>query len=86
MDTDRFSFAAHCDAKGKMFSHLCVFHHQDGMAFIERRSVRDSQLAALKKYAVFSKTTIAAADDAVLLGAAGFQAQAALGWTLYQRA
>ncbi|WP_406705460.1 tRNA-modifying protein YgfZ [Sodalis sp.] len=79
LEADRFSFAAHCDAKGKMFSHLCVFHHQEGMALIERRSVRDSQLAELKKYAVFSKTTIAADDEAVLLGVAGFQAQAALG-------
>lgn len=76
---DRFSFAAHCDAKGKMFSHLCVFHHQEGMGFIERRSVRDRQLAELKKYAVFSKTIIAADDAAVLLGVAGFQAPAALG-------
>ncbi|CAK8736960.1 tRNA-modifying protein YgfZ [Sodalis praecaptivus] len=48
LQADRFSFAAHCDAKGKMFSHLCVFHHQEGMALIERRSVRDSQLAELK--------------------------------------
>lgn len=79
LEADRFSFAAHCDAKGKMFSQLCVFHHQEGMALIERRSVRDSQLAELKKYAVFSKTTIAADDEAVLLGVAGFQAQAALG-------
>lgn len=79
LDADRFSFAAHCDAKGKIFSHLCVFHHWEGMAFIERRSVRDSQLAELKKYAVFSKTTIAADDEAVLLGVAGFQAPATLG-------
>ncbi|WMQ74888.1 MAG: tRNA-modifying protein YgfZ [Sodalis sp.] len=79
LEADCFSFAAHCDAKGKMFSHLCVFHHKDGMALIERRSVRDCQLTELKKYAVFSKTTIAADDEAVLLGVAGFQAQAALG-------
>lgn len=76
--TDRFSFAAHCNAKGKMFSHLCVFHHREGMVLIERRSVRDSQLTELKKYAVFSKTTITADDKAVLLGIAGFQAQSAL--------
>lgn len=76
--TDRFSFAAHCDAKGKMFSHLCVFHHRRGMAFIERRSVRDSQLVELKKYAVFSKVNIIADDEAILLGVAGFQAQKVL--------
>ncbi|MGP4123418.1 MAG: tRNA-modifying protein YgfZ [Sodalis sp. (in: enterobacteria)] len=79
LESDHFSFSAHCDAKGKMLSYLCVFHHQEGMAFIERRSVRDSQLAELKKYAVFSKTTISADDKLVLLGVAGFHAETALG-------
>ena len=35
---------AHCDAKGKMWSNLRLFHRQDGFAFIERRSVREAQL------------------------------------------
>lgn len=62
---------AHCDAKGKMWSNLRLFRHGDGFAWIERRSVRDTQLAEMKKYAVFSKVTIAPNDDAVLLGVAG---------------
>ena len=69
---------AHCDAKGKMWSNLRLFHRQDGFAFIERRSVREAQLTQLKKYAVFSKVVIAPNDDVVLLGVAGFQARAAL--------
>ncbi len=47
-------------------------------AWIERRSVREPQLTELKKYAVFSKVTIAPDDERVLLGVAGFQARAAL--------
>ena len=70
--------AAHCDAKGKMWSNLRLFHRGEGFAYLVRRSVRDSQLAELKKYAVFSKVTFTADDDAVLLGVAGFQARAAL--------
>lgn len=70
--------AAHCDPKGKMWSNLRVFRRQDGFAYIERRSLRDAQLAELKKYAVFSKVTIAPDDEHVLLGVAGFQARAAL--------
>lgn len=62
---------AHCDAKGKMWSDLRLFHHGEGLAYIERRSVRDVQLTELKKYAVFSKTTMGADDETVLLGAAG---------------
>ncbi|MRS14266.1 tRNA-modifying protein YgfZ [Enterobacteriaceae bacterium RIT691] len=70
--------AAHCDAKGKMWSTLRVFREAEGFGWIERRSLRDAQLAELKKYAVFSKVTIAADDTRVLLGVAGFQARAAL--------
>jgi folate-binding protein YgfZ len=68
----------HCDAKGKMWSNLRLFHRGEGFAYLERRSVLDSQLAEIKKYAVFSKLTIAADNEAVLLGVAGFQARAAL--------
>ncbi len=69
---------AHCDAKGKMWSNLRLFRDGDGFAWIERRSVREPQLTELKKYAVFSKVTIAPDDERVLLGVAGFQARAAL--------
>lgn len=62
---------AHCDAKGKMWSNLRLFPHGDGFAYIERRNLRDTQLSELKKYAVFSKTTIAADDSLHLIGAAG---------------
>ncbi len=66
------------DAKGKMWSNLRLFRDGDGFAWIERRSVREPQLTELKKYAVFSKVTIAPDDERVLLGVAGFQARAAL--------
>ncbi|MEW0838500.1 hemolysin III family protein, partial [Escherichia coli] len=36
-----------------------LFRDGDGFAWIERRSVREPQLTELKKYAVFSKVTIA---------------------------
>ncbi|ROP59715.1 hypothetical protein EDF81_2530 [Enterobacter sp. BIGb0383] len=70
--------AAHCDAKGKMWSNLRLFRHQDGFAWIERRSLQAAQLTEMKKYAVFSKVVIAADEQRVLLGVAGFQARAAL--------
>lgn len=69
---------AHCDAKGKMWSNLRLFHRGEGYAYLVRRGLRDTQIAELKKYAVFSKVTIAADDNVVLLGVAGFQARAAL--------
>ncbi len=78
MTADQHLLAAHCDSKGKMWSNMRLFHYQDGYAWILRRSVRELQLRELKKYAVFSKVTINADDEHVLLGVAGFQARAAL--------
>ncbi|MGM3162438.1 tRNA-modifying protein YgfZ [Dickeya undicola] len=78
LQANQHVLCAHCDAKGKMWSNVRLFHYGDGLAYLERRSVRDSQLAELKKYAVFSKTTIAADDSVVLLGAAGLGIRAHL--------
>lgn len=78
LTNEQHLLAAHCDAKGKMWSNMRVFRRNEGFAWIERRSLRDAQLTELKKYAVFSKVTIAADDELVLLGVAGFQARAAL--------
>lgn len=70
--------AAHCDAKGKMWSNLRLFHRGEGYAYLVRRELRDTQLTELKKYAVFAKVTLVPDDNVVLLGVAGFQARAAL--------
>ncbi|TCV91709.1 tRNA-modifying protein YgfZ [Biostraticola tofi] len=70
--------AAHCDAKGKMWSTLRLFHHQGAMAYIERRALRETQLTEIKKYAVFSKITFTADDNHLLIGVAGQQARQAL--------
>ncbi|PIF20709.1 tRNA-modifying protein YgfZ [Candidatus Pantoea floridensis] len=78
MDATQHRPAAHCDAKGKMWSNIRLFHRGEGYAYTVRRNLREQQLNELKKYAVFAKVTLVADDDAVLLGVAGFQARAAL--------
>lgn len=78
LSANQHLLVAHCDPKGKMWSNLRLFRTPEGFAWIERRNLREAQLTELKKYAVFSKVTIGADDDAVLLGLAGFQARAAL--------
>ncbi|MCE0489743.1 tRNA-modifying protein YgfZ [Pantoea sp. Mb-10] len=78
MDASQHRPAAHCDAKGKMWSNLRLFHRGEGYAYLVRRNLREQQLTELKKYAVFSKVTLVADDDAVTLGVAGYQARAAL--------
>ncbi|STH69806.1 tRNA-modifying protein [Escherichia coli] len=41
MTENQHLLAAHCDAKGKMWSNLRLFRDGDGFAWIERRSVRE---------------------------------------------
>ena len=72
------TLCGHCDAKGKMWSDLRLFHRAEGFSYLLRRSVAENQIVELKKYAVFSKLTIAADTDAVVLGVAGFKAASAL--------
>lgn len=78
MTAHQHLLTAHCDGKGKMWSNLRLFRRNDGFAWIVRRSLRETQLAELKKYAIFSRVVIASDDAPVLLGVAGFQARAAL--------
>lgn len=72
------TLCGHCDAKGKMWSDLRLFRRAEGFSYLVRRSVAENQITELKKYAVFSKLTISADNDAVILGVAGFKADAAL--------
>ncbi len=72
------ALTAHCDPKGKMWSDLRLFHHLDGYSYLLRTSVADSQLAELKKYAVFSKVTFEKKPELKLVGVAGKGAREAL--------
>ncbi|EKT55885.1 tRNA-modifying protein YgfZ [Providencia sneebia] len=78
LQPNQHTLTAHCDPKGKMWSDLRLFHHLDGFSYIERNSVLESQLAELKKYAVFSKVTFEHKTDLKLLGVAGNEARQAL--------
>lgn len=61
-------FAAHCDAKGRMWSNLILFQRGADIFYIVRKTVTEKQIAALKKYAVFSKVTIEPVVDLNLIG------------------
>lgn len=75
---DKHVLCGHCDAKGKMWSNLRLFRRGKGFAYLQRRSVLEIQLAEIKKYAVFSKITIAVDNNAILTGVAGAHARAAM--------
>ena len=67
------TLAAHCDAKGKMWAVLRLFHHQAGIAYTVPQSSAETQLTQIKKYAVFSKVTFERSEQ-VLIGIAGDKA------------
>lgn len=75
LTADRSTLAGHCDAKGKLRTVFRLFHHNNGYGFLQRRSIMDTQLPELKKYAIFSKVDIEASTD-ILLGVAGSEADA----------
>ncbi|MFD2178706.1 tRNA-modifying protein YgfZ [Veronia pacifica] len=77
MEKGKSTLAAHCDAKGKVWSVLRLFHHADGIAYVQSASLSGAQLTELKKYAVFSKTTIEA-SELVLLGLMGENADSTI--------
>lgn len=64
-------FAAHCDAKGKMWSNLLLFQRGQDIYYIVRKSVAEKQIAELKKYAIFSKVAIELVVDLNIFGLVG---------------
>ena len=62
------SFAAHCDAKGRMWSNFILFQRREDFFYILRKSVAERQITELKKYAVFSKVTIEPVQDLNIIG------------------
>ncbi len=75
LQDQQVTFGAHCDAKGKVWSVFRLFHHHDGYAMFQRCSAIEAELRELKKYAIFSKVTIAESSD-IALGVMGSQANA----------
>lgn len=67
----RWLLSAHCDPKGKTLSHLLLFKHDNEIYYITRRSVAETQMNALKKYAIFSKVTIEPDSSQTIIGIAG---------------
>ncbi|MGF1687723.1 tRNA-modifying protein YgfZ [Photobacterium japonica] len=72
---DQSTLGGHCDAKGKLRTIFRLFHHNDGYGFFQHRSLTETQLPELKKYAIFSQVDINTSDD-ILLGLVGRDATA----------
>ena len=82
LDDAHYQFAAHCAAKGKLWSNLLLFPQGEGITYLLRKSLCETDVAELKKYAVFSKVSIAQDTQRIAFGLAGTNATDALA-TLY---
>ncbi|MCL9781531.1 tRNA-modifying protein YgfZ [Vibrio sp. S4M6] len=71
---DKSTLGAHCDAKGKVWSIFRLFAHQNGYAMVQPRSAIETELAEIKKYAVFSKVDITLSES-VMFGVIGQEAE-----------
>lgn len=78
------ALSAHCDAKGRILSSLRIFQRAEGMSYLLRTSVAESQIAELKKYAVFAKVTIMQQPTAHIYGMSGAGARANLSKYFHQ--
>ncbi|WP_084883914.1 hypothetical protein [Vibrio sp. qd031] len=54
LEANQFTFGAHCDAKGKVWSLFRIFHIDDGYGLLLPRLGAEKALFELKKYSVFS--------------------------------
>lgn len=71
--------AAHCNARGKIWSILRLFQKEHNYYYIIPNDLSGIQLAEFKKYSVFSNVIFKKINDIVMLGIAGFQARMKLG-------
>lgn len=78
LSAENYLFAAHCDAKGKVWSNLILLQIAESYFYIERASVVEKQIAELKKYAMFSKVTIGVEQQLTMVGVAGENARTQL--------
>ncbi|RKF18596.1 tRNA-modifying protein YgfZ [Alginatibacterium sediminis] len=61
------SLAAHCDPKGKVISILRLIRiDQQHFSYVQEHAIAAAQIAALKKYAVFSKLEISELEQPIL--------------------
>lgn len=73
LDEHESTLAAHCDAKGKVWSIFRLFKHNDGYSLLLNASTVENSLKEIKKYSVFSKVKIEQSSN-VALGVIGSQA------------
>ena len=71
LNSERWTFGAHCDFKGKMWSFFQASFWDDALLLICPKDVIPSALSELKKYGVFSQVEIADASAEFFLVGSG---------------
>lgn len=66
LEQSNFTFGAHCDAKGKVWSAFRLFYHHSNLTMFQPKELIEKELSELKKYAIFSKVELEQSDDIAL--------------------
>lgn len=76
LNKHQYTFSAHCNPHGKTISNMYIFYlTNQEIAFIQRKNICTKQIAAMNKYAIFSKITIIPDYTTQLIGIAGKHAR-----------
>ncbi|AAO27103.1 conserved hypothetical protein [Buchnera aphidicola str. Bp (Baizongia pistaciae)] len=78
LKSNKHIICSHCTIDGKVLSILRLFMHNDGYAYILRKSTSKFQINELKKYSIFSHVNICQKKDIILLGIMGREARTKL--------
>src|SRR5699024_3428596 len=72
---NQYTFAAHCDAQGKVCSIFLLYRQADKFYCLLPADLIEQQLAELKKYAIFSKVDLHKLTQVSIIGLAGQESQ-----------
>ncbi|NIH16545.1 MAG: tRNA-modifying protein YgfZ [Buchnera aphidicola (Periphyllus lyropictus)] len=71
LNDKKYIFCGHCNDKGKVWSTLLVFKKNKSYFYILRKSVKNTQIKAIKKFSIFFQVKILEQKSFILLGVLG---------------
>lgn len=74
LNSTQYSFSAHCNANGKMYSIFKIFYYNKKFKCIIRKNLLKQEINILKKYSIFSDVNIYPSINLTMLGIAGNKA------------
>ncbi|MCW5197164.1 tRNA-modifying protein YgfZ [Buchnera aphidicola] len=78
LNYNKHILSAHCNARGKVWNILHLFHYNHGYAYIQQNDLSKIQINELKRYSIFSDVNIVQLSKFTLLGVFGLNCRKVL--------